>query len=96
MHAYPLRSAEDVILNMNDWYLSCLVYCADEKKDVFLLDGYIFSGLSDELKQQIVVSSDLHYMNVNCMHVCFPFLLLLFILRILGCSIWETGCSRKV
>ncbi|KAL6839619.1 hypothetical protein ACP4OV_030558 [Aristida adscensionis] len=28
---------------------------ADEQKDVFLLDGYIFSGLSDELKQQIVV-----------------------------------------
>jgi len=26
-----------------------------EKKDVLLLDGYIFSGLSDELKQQIVV-----------------------------------------
>ncbi|CAN6164350.1 unnamed protein product, partial [Urochloa humidicola] len=28
---------------------------ADEKKDVLLLDGYIFSGLSDEMKQQIVV-----------------------------------------
>ncbi|KAK8455261.1 hypothetical protein SEVIR_4G115300v4 [Setaria viridis] len=28
---------------------------ADEKKDVLLLDGYIFSGLSDELKQHIVV-----------------------------------------
>ncbi|KAL6631355.1 hypothetical protein ACP70R_028205 [Stipagrostis hirtigluma subsp. patula] len=28
---------------------------ADEKKDVFLLDGYIFSGLSDELRQKIVV-----------------------------------------
>ncbi|KAF8723676.1 hypothetical protein HU200_021638 [Digitaria exilis] len=28
---------------------------ADEKKDVLLLDGYIFNGLSDELKQQIVV-----------------------------------------
>jgi 3-hydroxyisobutyrate dehydrogenase-like beta-hydroxyacid dehydrogenase len=28
---------------------------ADEKKDALLLDGYIFSGLSDELKQQIVV-----------------------------------------
>ncbi|XP_066375772.1 uncharacterized protein [Miscanthus floridulus] len=26
-----------------------------EKKDVFLLDGYIFSGLSDELKQQIII-----------------------------------------
>ncbi|KAG2605090.1 hypothetical protein PVAP13_4NG115400 [Panicum virgatum] len=28
---------------------------AGEKKDALLLDGYIFSGLSDELKQQIVV-----------------------------------------
>jgi len=45
---------------------------AGEKKDVLLLDGYIFSGLSDELKQQIVVSSDT-YENVNCMHVCFRF-----------------------
>jgi hypothetical protein len=36
-----------------------LICCADEKKDALLLDGYIFSGLSDELKQQIVVSSAL-------------------------------------
>ncbi|KQK18686.1 hypothetical protein BRADI_1g44060v3 [Brachypodium distachyon] len=28
---------------------------SDEKKDIFLLDGYIFIGLSDELKQKIVV-----------------------------------------
>ncbi|XBH98955.1 hypothetical protein VPH35_128394 [Triticum aestivum] len=28
---------------------------ADEKKGIFLLDAYIFSGLSDELKQNIVV-----------------------------------------
>ncbi|AQK83657.1 ketose-bisphosphate aldolase class-II family protein [Zea mays] len=27
----------------------------DQKKDVFLLDGYIFTGLSDELKQQIII-----------------------------------------
>ncbi|CAD6254321.1 unnamed protein product [Miscanthus lutarioriparius] len=26
-----------------------------DEKDVFLLDGYIFSGLSDELKQQIII-----------------------------------------
>lgn len=58
-HVQPLRSTEDVISDMNDWYLSCLVYCADEKKDVLLLDGYIFNGLSDELKQQLVVSSEL-------------------------------------
>lgn len=38
-------------------YLANLIYHTDEKKDIFLLDGYIFSGLSDELKQQIVVSS---------------------------------------
>ncbi|CAM0913964.1 unnamed protein product [Alopecurus aequalis] len=28
---------------------------ADERKDIFLLDGYCFSGLSDELKQNTVV-----------------------------------------
>jgi hypothetical protein len=27
------------------WYLPNLIYRTDEKKDVFLLDGYIFSGL---------------------------------------------------
>lgn len=59
MHVWPMRSTEDVILEMNDWYLSFLVYRADEKKDALLLDGYIFNGLSDELKQQIVVSSAL-------------------------------------
>ena len=31
-------------------------FFADEKKGIFLLDAYIFSGLSDELKQNIVVS----------------------------------------
>lgn len=38
-----------------------LIYRTDEKKDVFLLDGYIFSGLSDELKQQIIVSSTAYW-----------------------------------
>ena len=43
------------------WYLANLIYHTDEKKDVFLLDGYIFSGLSDELKQQIIVSSTAYW-----------------------------------
>ena len=55
----------------DEWVLILhnLICCADEKKDVLLLDGYIFSGLSDELKQQIVVSSALTRMWIACMSV---------------------------
>jgi hypothetical protein len=67
--------------------------CADEKKDVLVLDGYIFSGLSDELKQHIVVSSALMRICVASMHVSIS--LIIIYSRISGCSIWETGCSRK-
>jgi hypothetical protein len=41
--------------------LANLIYRTDQKKDVFLLDGYIFTGLSDELKQQIFVSGTAYW-----------------------------------
>jgi len=75
------------------WYLANLIYHTDEK-DVFLLDGYIFSGLSDELKQQIIVSSTA-YWESEYHASSFSLLLSLLTLYMPDCCIWETGRIRK-
>lgn len=41
---------------------------ADEKKDISLLDAYIFSGLSDEPKQNIVVSDTKLRIWIVCLY----------------------------
>ncbi|CAD6339620.1 unnamed protein product [Miscanthus lutarioriparius] len=61
--ASPVEAARDAALvvvlsdagGVDELFFGVEGIAKGEKKDVFLLDGYIFSGLSDELKQHIII-----------------------------------------